>query len=115
MLARKGYMRRADIAPTGCFDCLHPGYSCVPYLSPAVGFAHRAHIHIALYLQRVAACSSRHTHRIILDNIIEAVDLPFDDPLTVAIFQRPSNSHEVPTDALDKADQIRQLGLLSVL
>ena len=47
--------------------------------------------------------------------VFEAVDLAFDDALTVAIFQRPGNSHEVPMDALDKADQIRQLGLLSVL
>jgi hypothetical protein len=43
------------------------------------------------------------------------VDLPFDDPLTPPILERPGNSREVPTGALDEAEQIGQVDLLGVL
>lgn len=57
---------------------------------------------------------TRPTIELALDRF-EPVDLPFDDPLTVPIFERPSHSGEVPTDAVDEADQIRQAGLLGFL
>jgi len=49
-------MPRADIAPTGCFHRLNPGYSCILYLSAPVGFAHRALTHTTGYLQRMVVC-----------------------------------------------------------
>ena len=57
---------------------------------------------------------ARTTIELALDGF-EAVDLPFDDPLTVPKLERPGDRREVPTDALDEADQIRQARLLGLL
>ncbi len=57
---------------------------------------------------------ARPTIELALDRL-ETVDLPFNDPLTVSILKRPGNCREVPTDALDEAQQIGQVRLLGVL
>jgi hypothetical protein len=57
---------------------------------------------------------ARSTIELALDRL-QAVDLPFNDPLTVPTLTRRGNCREVPTDALDEAQQIGQVGLLGVL
>ena len=57
---------------------------------------------------------ARPTIELALDRF-ETVDLLFDDALTVPILKRPGNCREVPTYALDEANQIRQARFLSPL
>jgi hypothetical protein len=57
---------------------------------------------------------ARPTIELALDRF-ESVDLPFDDPLTIAVLERPGDSCNVSPDALDEANQIRNARLLGLL
>ena len=57
---------------------------------------------------------ARPTIQLALDRF-DAVNLPFNDSLTVPILERPGNSREVSTDTLNEAKHIEQVGLLGVL